>query len=227
MAPSTKGRPEEEEKKKLTLLVANREIPEYFDYAFLHPCIFAFFGFLGFFGLPSIGNPMLTNWELDGDVATTMSLKMVGHRRRHRPFGTHLLSAPYLPVELWDMIVEEFILPSCLPNAVLNFEPLRVNSQFIDIVQGLNGHIFTGGEYQDLFLSAVNVPFNREFYIGQADLHSSPEEIFFLDDSSIDTGHTQYLLKYKNYPNWVPGDVRLVLLSDNGDCYVGGRYLGL
>ena len=208
------------EPKELKVILANREFPGYGyfdDFVFLHPSVFTFFGLMGIFGLSSIGNPLLTNWELDSAVKTTMTVMMVGSQRHKRPFGTHMPSASYLPIEIWDLIVDEFIVPSCNESSKLNFEPLRVNSQFIDIVQKLDGRIFTDGDYKDLLLNVVDIPFNREFYIGRPFLYlNAPDKIFFLDeDYDYDEHynyhyHTDYRLKYEDQPDWIPGEIRLV-----------------
>jgi hypothetical protein len=221
---------EDQKQEKLTIVLGNQKFPGYFDYPYLHPLVLTFLELMGFFGLSSIGNPLFTNWELDHDAKTVLTVMMIGSRRHKKSFGTHMPSAPYLPVELWDQIVDEFIVPSCEGNSHLNFEPLRVNSQFIDIVQKLDGHIYKldgniyTGYYKKFRLSVVDIPFNREFYIGVVGPY---EEIFFVDDWEYD-GHTQYFLKYKNHPDWVPGDQpRLVEFCDNGLAYCDGHYCPL
>ena len=160
------GDHQSEQKPKLKLLIANGKFPQYFDPSSLNPLV------QKFLGLPSIGNSIITDWELVGDVVVQLNL---------------------------------------------NWEPLRVDLEFIDIVRELGGYIFTESEYSEFCLTVEIIPFNTEFFIVRVDNGISGEEICFLDKCSIED-LTEYENTYKNQPDWVPGEVRLVIFSSNGYC---------
>ena len=223
---------QEEQEDRLTLLLANQIFPKYVCFSNLHPLVLSFFEFLG---ITSFENLIISNYKLKHDIHKAFSLMMVCHRKKREPpaiqSSSQSSTAPHLPVELWDMIVSEFLPPFYDLNIKIDFEDLRVDLDFIDIVEELDGYIFTGDYFQNLHLRIVEIPFNREFYIGKDEcercgiLHQDQEEIYFPDDSiddSIDDNHSSYKYAYDEL-EWTPGEVRLITFL----CKCSKRRIGM
>ena len=126
---------QEEQEDRLTLLLANQIFPKYVCFSNLHPLVLSFFEFLG---ITSFENLIISNYKLKHDIHKAFSLMMVCHRKKREPLAIQSSTAPHLPVELWDMIVSEFLPPFYDLNIKIDFEDLRVDLDFIDIVEELD-----------------------------------------------------------------------------------------